>query len=54
MAGVGFQPAGPISPALGGRGEVTPGVLGRVVIEVEGRGGAPDPAKRERVDLATQ
>jgi hypothetical protein len=50
---VGFQPAGPIGPALDGRGEVTPGVLGRVVIEVEGRG-APDGAKRERVDLATQ
>ncbi|MBY0275119.1 arylsulfatase [Candidatus Binatia bacterium] len=50
---VGFQPAGPISPALGGRGEIAPGVLGRVVIEVEGRG-APDTAKRERVDLATQ
>ena len=50
---VGFQPGGPIAPSLGGRAEIAPGVLARVVIEVEGRGG-PGRAARERVDLATQ
>ena len=34
---VGYQPGGPICPALDGRAEVTPGVLRTVVIEPEGR-----------------
>ena len=50
---VGYQPGGPIAPALAGRAEITPGVLGRVVIEIEGRA-ARDAAARTRVDLATQ
>jgi hypothetical protein len=50
---VGYQPGGPICPALAGRAEITPGVLGRVVIETEGRA-ARDAAARTRVDLATQ
>jgi hypothetical protein len=50
---VGYQPSGPICPALAARADVTPGVLGRVVIETEGRA-ALDGAARTRVDLATQ
>ena len=34
---VGYQPGGSICPDLEGRAEVTPGVLGKVVIEPEGR-----------------
>ena len=50
---VGYQPGGPICAQLPGRAEITPGVLGRVVVESEGRA-ARDAAARERVDLATQ
>jgi arylsulfatase len=50
---VGYQPGSPICADLLGRAELTAGVLGRVVIESEGR--APrDGAARARVDLATQ
>lgn len=50
---VGLQPAGPIHPALRGRAELPPTVLGRVVVEASGR----DPVREildARVDLATQ
>jgi arylsulfatase len=50
---VGYQPGGPICADLPGRAEMPPGVLGRVVIESEGRA-ARDAAARTRVDLATQ
>jgi len=50
---VGYQPGGPICAALPGRAEITPGVLGRVVIESEARP-PRDAAARTRVDLATQ
>ena len=40
---VGYQPGGPICPDLEGRAEITPGVLGKVVIEPEGR-----PQRRPR------
>jgi arylsulfatase A-like enzyme len=50
---VGYQPGGSICPALEGRAEMTPGVLGKVVIEAEGRP-QRDPAKELRKDLATQ
>jgi arylsulfatase len=50
---VGYQPGGPICPDLEGRAEITPGVLGKVVIEPEGRP-RTDPAKELRKDLATQ
>src|SRR5688572_4750966 len=50
---VGYQPGGSICPDLDGRAEITPGVLGRVVIEPEGRP-QTDPAKELRKDLATQ
>ena len=59
---VGYQPGGPICPDLEGRAEITPGVLGKVVIEPEGRPqvdrgqGAPQgprhPVSRDRVRLA--
>jgi hypothetical protein len=52
---VGWQPAGPIVPELTGRAELCSGVLGRVTIDVGGRGpAAGDSGARERVDLATQ
>jgi hypothetical protein len=50
---VGYQPGGPICADLDGRAEVTPGVLGKVVIEPEGRPRS-DPARELRKDLATQ
>ena len=50
---VGYQPGAPIDPALPGRAAVPAGVLGRVVIEAEGRV-RRDRAAEERVDLATQ
>ena len=65
----GFQPAGPISPDLPGRGRIPSGVLRRVVIEAKGRdpirdalmdGDEPDSATTEspdstaRADLAMQ
>lgn len=50
---VGYQPSSPITPALPGRGEITPSVVGRVVVDVQGR--APrDPNRATRSDLATQ
>ena len=50
---VGYQPGGPICPALDGRAEVTAGVLRTVVIEPEGRP-QRDPDRELRKDLATQ
>ena len=41
---VGYQPGGSICPDLDGRCEITPGVLGKVVIEPEGRP-RTDPAR---------
>jgi hypothetical protein len=51
---VGFQPAGPIHPALGGRAELPPTTLRRVVIETSGRDPIRDALVESRVDLATQ
>jgi arylsulfatase len=51
---VGFQPAGPINPALGGRAELPPTMLRRVVIETSGRDPIRDSLVESRVDLATQ
>ena len=51
---VGFQPAGPINPALGGRAELPPTTLRRVVIETSGRDPIRDALVESRVDLATQ
>jgi hypothetical protein len=50
---VGYQPGGPICPALDRRAEVTAGVLRTVVIEPEGRP-QRDPDRELRKDLATQ
>jgi arylsulfatase len=50
---VGYQPGSPICDALPGRAEMPAGVLGRVVVEIEGRP-PRDGAARTRVDLATQ
>jgi arylsulfatase len=50
---VGYQPGGSICADLEGRAEITPGVLGKVVIEPEGRPQV-DPTKEIRKDLATQ
>jgi hypothetical protein len=50
---VGYQPGGAICPDLDGRAEITPGVLGKVVIEPEGRPRV-DRAAEVRKDLATQ
>jgi arylsulfatase len=50
---VGYQPSGSVCPALAGRAEVTPGVLGRVTIEAEGRA-ARNRAAEARADLALQ
>ena len=51
---VGYQPAGPISPALEGRAAIPDDVLGKVVIESESRQPRPAPAAEARADLATQ
>ena len=51
---VGHQPSGPIHPGAVGRREMAPGVLGRVVVEAEGRRPKADPDQEPRVDLATQ
>lgn len=61
---VGHQPAGPIHPDLRGRQEMSPEVLGRVVVEAYGRDVLRDAVEgvspsegaspTERVDLATQ
>ncbi|MEJ7585530.1 MAG: arylsulfatase [Acidimicrobiales bacterium] len=51
---VGYQPAGPISPALEGRAAIPDHVLGKVVIEAESRRAGPPPASGLRADLATQ
>jgi len=50
---VGYQPGSPICDALPGRAEIPTGVLGRVVVEIEGRP-PRDGTARTRVDLATQ
>jgi arylsulfatase len=50
---VGYQPGGAICPDLQDRAEITPGVLGKVVIEPEGRPKV-DRAAELRKDLATQ
>ncbi len=50
---VGYQPGSPVCDALPGRAEMPAGVLGRVVVEIEGRP-PRDGAARQRVDLATQ
>ena len=50
---VGYQPGGPIAPDLSGRAEAPPGVLRRVLVEVESRS-RQDPAALTRSDLATQ
>ena len=50
---VGYQAGGSICPDLDGRCEVTPGVLGKVVVEPEGRPDV-DRAMEIRKDLATQ
>jgi arylsulfatase A-like enzyme len=50
---VGYQRMTPISPALEGRAEITPGVLHRVVIEPEGEP-FRDPVAESRAALATQ
>jgi arylsulfatase len=50
---VGYQPGGSICPDLEGRAEITTGVLGKVVIEPEGRPEV-DRTKELRKDLATQ
>jgi hypothetical protein len=51
---IGFQPAGPIHPGLGGRAELPPTVLRRVVVESSRRDRSDGPPARSRVDLATQ
>ncbi|HEY4377927.1 MAG TPA: sulfatase-like hydrolase/transferase, partial [Acidimicrobiales bacterium] len=51
---VGYQPGAPICPALVGRAEITPGVLGRVLVETEGHAARLEPGATERVDLGTQ
>jgi len=53
---VGHQPAGPIHPSLTGRREMSPEVLGRVVVEAYGRDPLRDAVEgvTERVDLGTQ
>jgi len=51
---VGYQPAGPISPALEGRGTIPDGVLGKVVIEAEPPPPRTAPPPEPRADLATQ
>jgi arylsulfatase A-like enzyme len=51
---VGFQPAGPVSPGLAGRAELSPSVLRRVVVEASGRDPIRDALAASRVDLATQ
>jgi arylsulfatase len=51
---VGFQPAGPIDPALHGRAELPPTTLRRVVMETSGRDPVRDALVESRVDLATQ
>jgi arylsulfatase len=51
---VGFQPAGPIHPALVGKAGLPPTVLRRVVIETSGRDPIRDALVESRVDLATQ
>jgi len=55
---VGHQPAGPIHPELRGRQEMSPSVLGRVVVEAYGRDALRDAVEgmppTDRVDLATQ
>jgi hypothetical protein len=50
---VGYQPGGSICSDLEGRAEVTPGVLGKVVIEPAGRPQV-DRERELRKDLATQ
>lgn len=50
---VGYQPGAPITPALPGRAEITPGVLRRVVIEVQGKPKRDKDAEL-RKDIATQ
>jgi arylsulfatase len=51
---VGFQPAGPIHPGFIGRGELSPTILRRVVVEASGRDPIRDALVESRVDLATQ
>ncbi|MBA3304176.1 MAG: sulfatase-like hydrolase/transferase [Acidimicrobiia bacterium] len=51
---VGYQPAGPISPALEGRAAIPDDVLGKVVIEAEAQAQRPPPPVEPRADLATQ
>jgi len=50
---VGYQPGSPIVPDLTGRARATPGVLRRVLVDVEHRS-QQDPAALIRSDLATQ
>ena len=50
---VGYQPSGPIAPALEGRAEITADVLRQVVIEVEGKPKRATGAE-VRKDLSTQ
>lgn len=50
---VGYQPGGPIAPALSGRATIPPGVLRRVVVEVVGKRHR-DTAGEERAGLAMQ
>lgn len=50
---VGYQPGGPIVPGTDGRAEVTPGVVRRVVFDIEPRQPLPAP-DTSRVDFATQ
>ncbi len=50
---VGYQRGGAVVPGWSGRLEFTPGALGRVIIEPEGRAWR-DPAREDRMRAATQ
>jgi arylsulfatase len=51
---VGYQPSGPVVESLVGRADIPPHVLGRVVIEAQGRDELRERVDPSPADLATQ